>query len=220
MPKTAEEIVAEKPASEQAASDKTNIKPEDFEALKKENERLRGTVQNFQKKAEEFETYKKEQEKSKLSESDRVKVEVEEQRGARAKADARVSELEAQLKTQRLVNELVADHGLTNPEFGEVIVKKFDPEKESFSDFAKRVAADAKYAPVFGRAIGTTEKGAPQQRAPAPPGPSGGGSRGKAPSNDEQSEKDKAWAKSRYPNDEEKQKRLLKSLEIQRKNRE
>jgi hypothetical protein len=214
---TAEEIEAARLAAEKA-TDKTNTKPEDYEALKKENERLRGTVQTFQKKVEEFDTFKKEIDRSKLSEADRVKAEIEEQRQARAASEAKAAALEAELKTQKLVNELVADHGLTNPEFGEVIVKKFDPEKESFNDFAKRVAADAKYAPVFGRAIGTTEKGPNQgqTRAPAPPGPSGGGSRAKTPSNDEQDEKDRAWAKSKYPGDEVRQKNLLAGLKAQR----
>jgi hypothetical protein len=217
MSKSAEEIAAEAAASAAGAVDKTNTKPEE-ESLKKENDRLKGAIQGLQKIKDDFETYKRDQERAKLSDSDRVKAEMEDTRKARIEADTKVATLEKQLQTQRLVNELVADYGLSNPEFGEVIVQKFDPSKEAFTDFAKRVASDQKYAPVFARTSTGAEKSAPA-RGNAPPGPSTGSSRSRGNESDVQTAEDKAWAQRRYPGDDEKQKRLLEGLAAQRKSR-
>lgn len=201
--------------------DKTNTKPEELEAIKKENERLRVAIQGLQKNKDEFEAFKKEQERSKLSGEERVKAEIEDIRKKALAAEAEREQLKQELSVQKLVNTLVADHGLRNPEFGGVIVGHFDGTKEDFDTFAKRVSADPKYAPVFGGKVGTEVK-APPARSPAPPGPAGGSSRrGTGPSSDEQSEKDKSWARSRYPGDEEAQKRLLTNLAKERaRNRE
>lgn len=215
MPKPDENSEAK---SADTSADKPNIKPEEFEALRKENERLKGTVQSFQKKQEEFETFKKEIERKNMSEADRIKAEIEEQKADRLKAETRAKELEAQLQTQKLVNELVADHGLTNPEFGEVIVRKFDPTKEDFADFAKRMAAESKYKAAFTR-VGTTEKGDSGPRSPAPPGPTGGSSRNKAPGSDEQEQRDREWARQRYPGDEARQKSMIERLKNERTRR-
>jgi len=208
--------VENKPSEEVIENDKKEDKSGGDDKSQRELERMKEVIKTLQKTASEYETFKKEQEKSKLSAEERLKQEQEEIRKAKVEADQRVKQLEKSLETQRLVNTLVAEHGLRNPDFGEALLKRFDPEKEDFEVFAKRVRTDPKNVGVFRSLDSEEDSEVRTERKAAPPGPATGGSRPIKVSSDEQADKDKAWARQRYPGDEEKQKKLIKSLERER----
>lgn len=175
-----------------------------------ENKRLVKTIQGFQAKEAEFDKFKSEIEKSKLSEADRQKAEFEQLKREREAALLKAQEAEQRLATQDKINDLVAFHGLKNPEFGSVLLKNLK-EDEDLDEFAKRMKASPKYRDVFRSDDGGSfDVEEPREKKKAPPAQSSGvPKRGKAA---EITEDDRAFAARRFPKEPERQKALLERL--------
>lgn len=182
----------------------------------KDLKRLKKALSALQKEKTTLESqladFRKEIENAKLSEQQRTSKELEEFKATLAKRDAEKATLEAEVARERRVSVLVAKHGLADPDFADVILKRWNPEEhEDFDTFAASAKKDKKYAPLFtgirpteitnddGSKVIPAAPGTPS-RATGRAGPSG------------PSEDDMEIAKTLYPNAPARQTAYLENL--------
>lgn len=120
----------------------------------KDSKRLKKALSSLQKEKMDLEKqltdFRKEIEESKLSEQQKVAKELETLRAEVAKRDNAQKALEAEIARERRVSVLVAKHGLADPDFADVVLKKWNPEEhEDFDKFASSLKKDEKYARLF-----------------------------------------------------------------------
>lgn len=185
----------------------------------KDARRLKKALSSLQKEKADLEKqltdFRKEIEESKLTEQQKVAKELETLRNEVAKRDNDRKALEAEIARERRVSVLVAKHGLADPDFADVVLKKWNPdEHEDFDKFAASLKKDEKYARLFTALRAdpgiTNEDGSKiipnstvgmSNRSAAPTGRGG------------PSDEDEQIARDLFPNSPAKQKQYLENLQ-------
>lgn len=184
----------------------------------KDSRRLKKALSSLQKEKAELEKqltdFRKEIEESKLTEQQKVAKELETLRNEVAKRDNERKALEAEIARERRVSVLVAKHGLADPDFADVVLKRWNPEEhDDFDKFANSLKKDEKYARLFTSVRAdpgiTNEDGSKI----IPNGTVGMASRSAAPSRGGTSDEDEQIARELFPNAPAKQRQYLENLQ-------
>lgn len=199
--------------SEEVEPDKGPDLASEIAKLREDNKRLAKTIQTFQAKELEIDKIKTEYERSKLSEAEKQKAEQETVRRERDQFERQAKEAQERLLIQEKVNDLVAVHKLKNPEFGPILLKHLK-EDEDLDAFAARMKTSPKYRDVFDGVGADDEPARDKKRAP-PLQTVSTAPRGKGAS--ELTDEDKAFAARRFPNEPDRQKKLLDRLLSERR---
>ena len=124
--------------------------------------RLKKALAAQQERVQEYETYKAEKEREALSEQERVLKDLADAKAATSAAEALALRASADLERERLVSQLVAK-GLRDPDYGDVLLRKFDAEKQTLDAFVADMKAHDTHKALFRRSRVAAE-------APPPPG--------------------------------------------------
>lgn len=191
---------------EESTDDKTEVKTVDpLRGLKKANKTL---ASERDKLAGELAKLKEDAEKAKLSDTERANAELKRLEKERDDAKAEALRAKAERETERKVSQLVAKHGLRDPEFGEIVLRQFNPdEHDDFDTFVTQVKKNKRYEPLFKElddARVTDEDG--EDIVPERP-KAGKSVKTKATNTDHED-----FARKQWPNDEARQKTYLANI--------
>lgn len=206
-------------------ADRTNVDVEDdapttevvpakdpVKGLKQANRTLQTERDNLAKQLAES---KEAEAKSKRTAEEQAKVELENIRKERDQARADAEAAKRERETERRVSTMVAKHGLKDPDYGELVLKSFNPEEhEDFDAFVTLAKKNKKFEPLFNKVEAAEETRVTDEDGedvvPAAPR----SNKSKAPgagSKLAQSEHE-AFAQSRWPGDEAKQKAYVSNV--------
>lgn len=178
--------------------------------LKQANRTLQTERDNLAKQLAEA---KEAEAKSKRTAEEQAKVELENIRKERDQARAEAAAALKERETERRVSTMVAKHGLKDPDYGELVLKGFNPdEHDDFDAFVTLAKKNKKFEPLFNKveeeARVTDEDG--EEVIPAAPR----ANKSKAPgagSKLAQAEHEE-FARTRWPGDEAKQKAYVATV--------
>lgn len=147
--------IPEKPEGAEPKDEDTAVETEvkapivdPLRGLKKANKTLQKERDDLKAKLDASEAEAK---RAKLTDDEKTKTDLATLRRERDEAKADAERAKKERETERLVSQLVAKHGLRDPDFGETVLKKFNPEEhDDFDAWAKALKKDKKYEPFFG----------------------------------------------------------------------
>lgn len=129
------------------ATGEKQLEDKDARRLKKALAALQKDKADLEKQLADF---RKEIETSKLTEKEKVEKELAGLREQLTKHDGEKAAMEAEVAKERRVSILVAKHGLADPEFADVVLKKWDPAEDAdFDAFVGKVKKDSRYSRLF-----------------------------------------------------------------------
>lgn len=173
------------------------------EAVRKEWEaKISEISAGKQELAETLEKLKREQEENALSEQEKAQKLQKELEKNYTLAQKEAEQYRKEATRTRKIAELVAFHGLLNPDFGDVVLKGWDGESD-FDKHVESVKESDKYKVLFGSGQDVVVQ------APGSPGDTGRSQH--APAKDINDE-DKLKARELFPKSEQKQKAYLENL--------
>lgn len=181
--------------------------PDPLKGLKKANKTLE-TERNTL--AEELKRLKDEAEKAKLTETERTAATLKQIEKERDDAKAEALRAKAEREQERKISQLVAKHGLRDADFGEIILKQYNPdEHEDFDGFVNLVKKNKKFEPLFSKPSDedrvTDEEG--NDIEPSPPRSVKSKTSGKQVSAEQEE-----FARKQFPGDEARQKAYLANI--------
>ena len=205
--RTNEEVVPDdKPDTEVVVPAKDPVK-----GLKQANRTLQNERDAL---AKQLADAKEETARSKRTADEQAKVELENTRKERdaARADAEAAKRERE--TERRVSTMVAKHGLKDPDYGELVLKGFNPEEhDDFDAFVTLAKKNKKFEPLFNKTEAPEERVVDENGDDVVP-ETPRANKSKAPgagSKLAQSEHEE-FARSRWPGDEAKQKAYVATV--------
>lgn len=175
--------------------------------LKKANKTLSQERDNL---ANELKKLKDEAEKAKLSESERSAATLKQIEKERDEARAEALRAKAEREQERKISQMVAKHGLRDADFGELVLKQYNPdEHDDFDGFVNLVKKNKKFEPLFVKQEDaervTDEDG--NDIEPTPPRPNKSKTGAKQPSAEHEE-----FARKQFPGDEARQKAYLANI--------
>lgn len=176
----------------------------------KEIKRLQAALADRQKELADF---KAQIEREKMTEAEKRDADYKAALASQAKLEAERDQAKAEADLQRKTLHLVSKHGLTNPAFGETVLKGFDPEAGTLDEYVSALKAQPEWAPVFRTA------GAVSAQVPAPGTPASGNSRATEPAEALITDEDRMLARRQWPNNQRAQEMFLEGLKNTRKGR-
>lgn len=218
MPNTADDA-ATKAAADQVELDKSKtVETADKEKVVAPEDKLKGikkankTLQAERDAARgELDKLKAEAAKAKMSAEERASADLAALNKQLADAKLEIEKERKAADRERKISKLVAQHDLADPEFGDLVLNKFDPdEHDDFDTFVKDLKKQPKYGALFRgeRQRITNEDGSDI----VPNVPGGAGGTGKGRDSAGASDQDAELARAQFPNDEKKQKKFLDNL--------
>lgn len=187
-------------------------KKEEVKAEKKEEPQdhwkaqLAELSKQLKAKEDELKKIRDAEEQSKLSAEEKRQREIQAAKDALAEKEKELAISKQKSEDLLLTSHLIAEYNLASPDFGPVLLAKYD-RNEKLDDFAKRMIADPVYSRFF--------KAADSMEVPRSPGTT----HTKAPSKkgaDIITQADKDFAASMWRNYPEKQKLYLENLKKER----
>lgn len=189
------------------------VKPEDTpDYWKAQLQELQKAMQAKEKladeKEKELQKIREEKELEKLTAEEKRQKELNDIRLEVAKKDTELKNSEEKASRLLLTTHLISEYNLASAEFGPTLLGKFDPNKESIDDFAKRMKKD----PTFSKLFKSEDNSESPPHAPG----THNTKTTKAKSADVITDEDKAFAANRWRNDKNKQAAYLERLKKER----
>lgn len=143
-----------------------------------------------------------------MTELDKLKADLDAKAREAEAARIEAAQAKAERERERLVSRLVAKHKLAEPEFGDLILKGYNPEEhEDFDAFVATVKADAKYKRLFALDNRITNEDGSDIVPATGPAPKSKTSNGSSQDAD-----DREFAESMFPNNKARQDAYIAQL--------
>lgn len=131
-------------------NDKVVVEPavDPLRGLKKANKTLTRERDEIKTK---LETLEREAAQAKLTDAERTAASLKQLAKERDDALAEREAAKREREQERRISQMVAKHGLRDPEFGDIILKQFNPEEhDDFDKFVATTKRNQKYSVLFG----------------------------------------------------------------------
>lgn len=209
MPKADETKLVDPTPDESKVTETAVKEPDDkLRGIKRANKTLQTERDQLAEKLAKFEA---EAAKAKMTAEERAASELAALNKKIAELQAESEKAKSEAERERKISKLIAQHDLADPEFGDLILKKFNPdEHDDFDTFVKDIKKQPKYGALFRgekTARITNEDGSDI----VPAVPHGSNANGQK-SGKGYTDQDEELARSQFPGNPDKQKKFLDQL--------